>query len=167
MLIDYSNCLPEGDLQKRKLDVRLRNTNKKSEIILKSGSWGGSDVRKEYSVLSESPFDNLVQVYKLIGLDKGVLCIRNIDVFTYEGVEIALVEVPGHSYFFEAEIELSEVEGVEKAQKIILSVLEKLGLTVYTDTEYFEYIEILNKEANKIFDANIESEDYFKENFGI
>lgn len=167
VLIDYSTCLPEQGIEGRKLDIRLRNTNKLSEIILKTGAWGGSDARREYSVKTNDSFDTLVQIYKLLGLSKGILCVRNIDVYTYKGVEIALVEVPEHSYFFEAEIELAETEGTEKAQATLKEVLNELGLVTYTDTEYFTYIELLNKEANTIFDANQESETYFKDTFGI
>ena len=96
-----------------------------------------------------------------------MLCIRNSDVYRYHGVEIALVEVPNHSYYFEAEIELAETEGIEKAQLLLKEVLSKLHLTTYSDTEYFAYIELLNKEANTIFDADKESETYFKDRFGI
>jgi len=167
VLIDYSTCLPEQGIEGRKLDIRLRNTSKVSEIILKTGAWGGSDARREYSVKTNDSFDTLVQIYKLLGLSKGVLCVRNIDVYTYHGVEIALVEVPGHSRFFEAEIELAETEGTEKAQSELKEVLSKLELTAYSDAEYFAYIEVLNKEANTIFDANQESETYFKDTFGI
>jgi len=167
VLIDYSTCLPEQGIEGRKLDIRLRNTNKLSEIILKTGAWGGSDARREYSVKTNDSFDTLVQIYKLLGLDKGVLCVRNIDVYTYHEVEIALVEVPGHSYFFEAEIELAEEEGIEKAQSTLREVLGELNLITYTDAEYFAYIELLNKEANVIFDAKTESETYFKDTFGI
>jgi|JI9StandDraft_1071089.scaffolds.fasta_scaffold224554_1 predicted adenylyl cyclase CyaB len=167
VLIDYSTCLPEQGVEGRKLDIRLRNTNKVSEIILKTGAWGGSDARREYAVKTNDSFDTLVQIYKLLGLSKGVLCVRNIDVYTYHGVEIALVEVPGHSYFFEAEIELAETEGTEKARAQLKEVLHKLGLTAYSDADYFAYIEVLNKEANTIFDSNQETETYFKDTFGI
>ena len=39
VLIDYSTCLPEQGIERRKLDIRLRNTNKVSDIILKTGAW--------------------------------------------------------------------------------------------------------------------------------
>ncbi|MBP9760181.1 MAG: hypothetical protein KBD24_02315 [Candidatus Pacebacteria bacterium] len=167
VLIDYSTCLPEQGIEGRKLDVRLRNTNKLSEIIIKTGAWGGSDARREYSVKTKDSFDTLVQVYKLLGLTKGVLCVRNIDVYTYRGVEIALVEVPEHSYFFEAEIELSEEDGIESAQAKLTEVLGELHLVAYSDAEYFAYIALLNKEANIFFDTDAESETYFKDTFGI
>jgi len=77
------------------------------------------------------------------------------------------VEVPDHSYFFEAEIELSEEEGTEHAQSKLREVLSDLNLVTYSDAEYFAYIELLNKEANIIFDANLESETYFKDTFNI
>ena len=162
VLIDYSK-----GIENRTLDIRLRNTNKISEIIVKTGAWGGSDARREYGVKTNDSFDTLVQIYKLLGLSTGVLCVRNSDVYKYQGVEIAIVEVSNHSYYFEAEIELSETEGIEKAQSLLKEFLSKLDLTAYSDTEYFTYIELLNKEANTIFDADKESETYFKDRFGI
>ena len=41
VLIDYSKGIED-----RMLDIRLRNTNKVSEIIVKTGAWGGSDARR-------------------------------------------------------------------------------------------------------------------------
>ena len=167
VLIDYSTLLPEEGIKGRKVDIRLRNTNNVSEIIIKTGAWGGSDARREYSVKSDASFDTLVQAYRLLGYDRGVLCVRNIDVYNYEGIELAVVEVPGHSYFFEAEIELSEEGGTEDAQEKLKEVLRSLGLSIYSDSEYFDYIETLNKEANTIFDAEKESDHYFAETFSI
>lgn len=167
VLIDYSTLLPEEGIKGRKVDIRLRNTNKVSEIIIKTGAWGGSDARREYSVKSDASFDTLVQVYRLLGYDRGVLCVRNIDVYNYEGIELAVVEVPGHSYFFEAEIELSEEVGTGDAQEKLKEVLLSLGLSIYSDAEYFDYIETLNMEANTIFDAEKESDHYFADTFSI
>ncbi len=167
VLIDYSTLLPEQDLKNRKVDIRLRNTNKVSEIIIKTGNWGGSDVRREYSIKSDAPFDTMVQAYMLLGYTKGVLCIRNIDVYNYAGIEIAVVEVPDHSYFFEAEIETDDEDNVEEAQAKLKKVLTALDLRAHSDSEYFDYIEQLNKEANIIFDTAKESETYFADNYGI
>lgn len=167
VLIDYSTFLPEGGIRGRKVDIRLRNTNNVSEIIIKTGAWGGSDARREFSIKSSAPFDTLVQVYRLLGYSKGVLCVRNISVYKYKGIELAVVEVPGHSFFFEAEIELSEENEKEKAQTKLREVLHSLSLDIYSDSEYFDYIEILNKEANTIFDAEQESEQYFAEIYSI
>lgn len=167
VLIDYSTCLPEQGIEGRQLDIRLRNTNGISETIVKTGSWGGSDARREYSVKTNDSFDTLVQIYRWLGYRRGVLCVRNIDVYQYRGVELAIVEVPGHSHFFEAEIELPEETGSETAQVQITQALDALGLVVCTDAEYFAYIDVLNKEANRIFDAEQEPETYFKDTFGI
>jgi len=167
VLIDYSTLMQKEAIEDRKVDIRLRNTNNVSEIIIKTGSWGASDIRREYSVKSDSSFDTLVQVYLLLGYTKGVLCVRNIDVYKYSGIEIAIVEVPGHSYFFEAEIELTEEEGVEVAQDKLREVLKSLDLKVYSDSGYFDYIATLNEDANIVFDARKESEHYFANTFSI
>jgi len=49
--IDYSTFL-EGGVRERDKDIRVRVTNGVPEIIVKLGSWGGAEARKELSVLT-------------------------------------------------------------------------------------------------------------------
>lgn len=168
VLIDYSTYLPNEGIRERTRDIRLRCTNGIPEIIVKLGNWGGSERRKELSVLTaKGEFDKLVQIFAALGLTKGILCIRKSVVFMYKGIEFALVEVPNHSYYFEAEKMASETDDKEKTKLDILESLKKLGLTAFTDEEFFQYIELLNKEANEVFDFDVYTENYFKERFGI
>ena len=46
-----------------------------------------------------------------------MLCVRKSKVYEYEGIEFALVEVPGHSYYYEAEKMAHENEDAEKIIK--------------------------------------------------
>lgn len=167
VLIDYSMFLPNQGISQRTKDIRLRTTNGVSEIVIKTGSWGGNDQRNEYSAKTESTFDNLVQIYKLLGYSKGMLCVRYTNVFEYKGIEIAIVEVPNHSYYFEAELELQPGDDVNKAQEEINTVLKELQLESFSDEEYFKYIETLNKEVNTVFDANLVENDYFRKNYNV
>ncbi len=167
ILIDYSTLIPEQGIEKRNTDIRLRNTNGVSEIITKTGSWGGSDVRREYKATVAGSFDTLVQIYRFLGYSRGVLCMRNIDVYKYKNVEITLVEVPEHSYFFEAEIEQDGTDNLDSIKEQLEETLRFFELQVFSDTEYFAYIEKLNKEANTIFDAEVEPEEHFKVKFNI
>ncbi len=164
VLIDYSTFLGDG-LKNRKKDIRLRITNGNPEIIVKLGDWTSSNHRKELSVFTEEgSFDTLVQIYAALGYEKGMLCERTTEVYNYDGIEFAIVEVPGHSFHFEAEI-MSDEDGVDAARKHIQEVCDKLDMEIFTDEGYIAYIEKLNKEANEVFDFKKYTENYFENRY--
>lgn len=164
VLIDYSTFLGDG-LKNRKKDIRLRITNGKPEIIVKLGDWNSSNHRKELSVFTEAgSFDRLVQIYAALGYEKGMLCERTTQVYEYKDIEFALVEVPGHSFHYEAEI-MSTEDGVDQAKKHIEDVCKELGLEIFTDQGYMDYIETLNEEANEVFEFKNYTEDYFENRY--
>lgn len=164
VLIDYSTFLGDG-LKNRKKDIRLRITNGKPEIIVKLGDWNSSNHRKELSVFTEAgSFDRLVQIYAALGYEKGMLCERTTQVYEYKDIEFALVEVPGHSFHYEAEI-MSTEDGVDQTKKHIEDVCKELGLEIFTDQGYMDYIETLNKEANEVFEFKNYTEDYFENRY--
>lgn len=158
VLIDYSS-----GMENRTKDIRIRETNGVPEIVLKLGSWGGTESREEISIKTESgKFESLVKVFGELGYEKGVLCVRNSMVYDYKGIEFALVEVPNHSFFFEAEI-VSTPEGAEEAEKNIKQICDELNLKVFSKDDFFEYINTLNKEANIDFDYKNFEKGYFEE----
>ncbi|HLC63487.1 MAG TPA: CYTH domain-containing protein [Candidatus Nanoarchaeia archaeon] len=168
VLIDYSCFIPGEELTSRTKDIRLRVTNKVPEIIVKVGKFGGSEMRKELSVLTNiGEFDKLVEIFGLLGLKKGVLCFRKSKVYDYKGIEFALVEVPGHSYYFEAEMMVHTRSDKSKAQKHILDVCKDLGLKTFDDDGFYAYIERLNKESNEVFEFKNHKKDYFKKRFKL
>ncbi len=167
ILLDYSTFL-EGGVRERTLDIRARITNGVPEMIIKKGSWGGSDSREEISVIGqEGSFTNMVRLYAALGYKKAVLVERNSLVYRYGDTEIALVEVPGHSHFFEVEKEVQDKDDIGKAQEEIKQVCAELGLSVFSDDEWFDYVELLNKEANGVFDFDTDGPDFFKNKYGI
>ena len=164
VLIDYSTFLGDG-LKNRKKDIRLRITNGNPEIIVKLGDWNSLSHRKELSVFTETgSFDTLVQIYAALGYTKGMLCERTTKAYNYDGIEFAIVEVSGHSFHFEAEI-MSNEENVESAKSHIKDVCNKLGIRIFTNEEYIEYIEKLNKEVNEVFDYNNYTDNYFEDRY--
>lgn len=164
IIIDYSTFLGDG-LKNRKKDIRLRITNGQPEIIVKLGEWNSSNHRKELSVFTETgSFDRLVQIYAALGYTKGMLCERTTQVYEYDGIEFALVEVPNHSFHFEAEI-MSNEQNIASSKEHIKNTCGKLGLKIFSDKEYIEYIETLNKEANEIFDFKNYTENYFENRY--
>ncbi|MBI4086433.1 hypothetical protein HY416_00410 [Candidatus Kaiserbacteria bacterium] len=167
ILIDYSTFLP-GGIRERQIDIRLRVTNGVPEIIVKIGDWGGTEKRKELSVTTTSnTFDTLTEIFAALGYEKGMLCVRKSHVYEYKGIEFALVEVPGHSYYYEAEKMARDDEDADALAKEIADVCAELNLPIFEKQGFFEYIETLNKEANELFDASTAPQGYFKDRFGV
>lgn len=168
VLIDYSTYLQNEGIENRTKDIRLRVTNKIPEIIVKLGKWGGEENRKELSIpTKQGEFDKLVQIFGAIGLTKGSLCVRKIKVYDYKNVEFSLVEVPNHSYYFEAEKLIDNNDNEEKAKNEIKKICKELNLNLFNDDEFFQYVKKINKEVNEIFDFNNYKEDYFKNRFNL
>lgn len=167
ILIDYSTFL-KGGVENRQKDIRLRVTNGIPEIIVKIGKWGGVEQRKELSVLTKpGKFDTLVEIFAALGFCKGMLCVRKSKVYEYKGLEFALVEVPGHSYYYEAEKMAWAQEDTDRITTEIMIVCKNLGLAIFNRKQFFEYIKKLNKEANEVFDCRRHTPNYFKNRFGL
>lgn len=167
ILIDYSTFL-KGGVENRQKDIRLRVTNGVPEIVVKLGKWSGADQRKELSVSTKpGEFDTLVEIFAALGFYKGVLCVRKSKIYEYKDIEFALVEVPGHSYYYEAEKMASKGEDSEKITHEIKDICKDLKLDVFNEKQFFEYIHQLNKEANEIFDYTSYTSNYFKNRFGL
>ncbi len=167
VLIDYSTFL-EGGVKKRKKDIRLRVTNGIPEIIIKVGEWGGTEQRKELSAfIKPGEFDTLVEIFGELGFDKGMLCVRKSKVYEYKDIEFALVEVPGHSYYYEAEKMANNEENGDELIKEIENACKELKLNIFDKKQFFEYVDKLNKEANEVFDYKNYTSNYFKNRFNL
>lgn len=168
ILLDYSTFLPGEGIKDRKKDIRVRVTNGIPEIVVKLGSWGGSESRKELSFKgSPGSFDTLVEIFGNLGFTKAVLCERRARAYDYKGVEFALVEVPGHSYYFEAEKMAHGEADMAEVESEIRTVCEELGLSILTKEDFFRYIDTLNKEANAVFEFDSHTENRFHDEFGV
>lgn len=140
-----------GLSHEKKIDLRIKETNKNYEFSLKVGKLGNSN-RKEISI--PFPADKSEQAFeflKFLGHREGVKAIRNAKIYSYKDIEWAIVEVPNHSFYFEAEKLVFNKSQGKKAEEEIKKVAKELDLTIATPKETVEYIKILDKEANKIF----------------
>lgn len=168
ILIDYSTLNENDGMEKRTKDVRLRVTNGIPEIIIKIGKWGADEARKEISIKAASgTFDDLVEVFAHLGWKRGVLCVRNSLVYNYKDIEFALVEVPGHSYYFEAEMMIEKAESKITAVNHIKDICAELKLKTFTQKDFFDYLEILNTKVNEIFDYDQVEAQYFMNRFSV
>ena len=160
IMIDYSTFLEGEGIRDRQKDIRLRMTNGVPEIMIKLGPWGGVDQRKELSVTTEpGTFNTLVEIFAALGFLKGMMCQRNSVVYEYKGIEFSMVEVPHHSWYFEADKMVHERD-ILQATEEVTRVCNELGLEVFSKEDFFAYIETLNKEANTVFDFNAFSAEY-------
>ena len=168
VLIDFSESIGSKKLDKRSVDLRIRSTNGIPEIILKQGKWAAQDARNEISILTErGSFDKLVEFFGAIGITKGVLCERNIATFDYKDIEFALIKIAEKYYTFEAEVLVGDRKESEIARKKINDVCRELGLDIYSDKEFFDFIQLLNGTVNKKFDFAEYEPGFFKKKYGI
>jgi len=168
VLIDYSLFIPSEGMESRKNDIRLRVTNKIPEIVVKTGKMGGSDEREEVSVLArKNNFDNLVKIFAILGLKKGMLCIRRGSIYKYKNIEFSLIEVPNHSFYFEVEKLIRKNEDKDKVKQELLDVCRQLNLKIFSDKSLYSYLRRLNHEANEVFNFKDYKDNYFKQRFNL
>lgn len=168
ILIDYSTFLPGEGIRDRQKDIRVRVTNGIPEIVVKLGSWGGSESRRELLFKGkEGEFETLVEIFGQLGFIKGTLAKRDALVYDYKGVEFALIKTPGQHYFFEAEKMAHSEEDFAKVENEIREVCGELKLEVVSKDEFFEFVDELNKTDNSIFEFKDFKENYFKDKFGV
>lgn len=132
------------------LDVRLRVTNGKLEIITKQGDFA-AQYREESSIfLQAGQFEEALKCLSLLGYKKGIGAYRIIERYMYRDVEFSLVTVPGYAYFYEAE-KLVE-NNPDKSAETIKALLKTMELKVFEENEFKSFIEDLDHNANILFD---------------
>ncbi len=142
-------------------DIRAKITNGKAELSIKLGNWGAEDQREETSIyIKQNQFMNLIKGFRLLGHKKVIWAQRNSERYQIGEIELAIIEVPGHSIFFEIEIEVEKQEQVQAAREKIINLAKKLKLSFYTDQEWFQSVEKLDKEANRFL--NLEKQEDIK-----
>ena len=168
ILIDYSTFLKGEGIRNRQKDIRVRVTNGIPEIIIKLGSWGGSESRRELSFKGKKgEFETLVEIFGQLGFTKGMLAERNSIVYEYKGIEFVLARTPGHRYYFEAEKMAHSKADFKKVENEIREICKELELNIVSKEGFFKFIEELNKTDNQVFDFKDFKENYFKDKFGI
>ena len=155
---DFSTFIPGEGLRGRTKDFRIRETNGQPEVILKLGAWQGSDRREELSVLTaKGSTETLLKIFGEMGFEKAVKGVRHTFAYDYKSVEMALVEVPDHSYYFEAEIVAPAKSDHGKVHKQIEKVINELGLELFSEDGFHKYIDLLNSESNEIYEYKKET----------
>jgi len=166
-------CYPDPNtgslVEECKIDIRIRTTNGIPEIIIKEGEWGGeNESRKELFLRGKKgEFDKMVMMLAALGHKKGIFAERRGAVYMYKGIEFSLVEVPDHSFYFEAEVMVKSKDRQKLATEKILKICAELGLKPLSQQEFYDYINRLNAESNEPFDFANYQEGYFNRRYGI
>jgi len=133
-----------SEVKDEKIDLRLRVTNGKSEVVLKHGKWGSADSRKEFSFdVDNDQFWDYLEFLRILGYKNFLLTPTIKNDYLYDGVEFSLVEVPGWGYYFEAEI-LTEAENIETANEKVHQTITSLGLSILDEAGYFAILDEIN-----------------------
>lgn len=131
-------------LGRSKIDLKLRITNKKTELVLKYGKWGGNDARKEFLFpIDSKKFEEAIEFLFILGFYYGALQATKSHLYMYKGVEVVLVDVPKFGYYFEAEISTDQ-NSVKSANQKIMSICKELNLGVFDDRGLRKLLRALN-----------------------
>jgi len=134
------------------IDLKVRITNKKAELAMKHGKWGGKDARREFLFpIEKEKFDEMVDFLKILGWTHGITMATKTFVYKYKEIEFALVEVPKWGYYFEAEI-LADENTAKEADEKLEAECKKIGLKLITDEEFYVMIDEINSLPGMRFD---------------
>ena len=152
-------------MSKSPLDLRVRVTNKKSELVLKYGKNSGNDARQEFSFPVDSEqFGEMTDFLKILGFYYGVLQATKTYVYEYKDIEFALVDVPGWGHYFEAEI-MAESGSIKAADQKIMATLDELELKVLNEKEFYKLLDDLSNRPGFRFNFKKENFSDLKKRF--
>ncbi len=153
-VITASSSKSVKEVVDEKIDLRIRVTNGKSELVLKHGKWGSMDSRREINIAFDTnDFSEMIDFIRLIGFNRVVLQATDTRCYKYKGIEFALVHVPGWGHYFEAEI-MADKDESETAHRTIGQELERLELKIANQEEYHKLLDEMNNREGFRLDLN-------------
>ena len=147
------------------IDLKLRITDGKTELVMKYGKCSGSDSRKEFLFeIDSEKFDQMVEFLEILGFRHGVLQATTTHTFLYKQIEFALVTVPNWGYYFEAEI-VTDKKSVKTADARIYKQCSDLGLKVPDEDAFWKLLDSLNSRDGFKFDLEHQDFSQIKKRF--
>jgi len=138
------------------VDLRVRKSNKKEAIIIKTGDFSDKK-REEIEIeLKEGEIIDALKLFETLGFKEGMIYFGQSWEYEYEGFEVKLVKY-GEDYF-NWEIE-SHNENLDPN-----SLAEKLNLIPLTREEYKKEIDWQNLNLHQLYSLKV-VEKILKENF--
>jgi predicted adenylyl cyclase CyaB len=137
----------------REVDIRLRDTDGRCEIMVKHKASENNVARSELSLkLADSNLDTAKAVLKSLGYAKGLWMHRKKDIYVYRDVEWSLVEAPKGYLYYEAEKEVESAAYAAEAEKELEAEAAKLNLPILSPDEYRVLIHELTENVNKVIE---------------
>jgi adenylate cyclase class IV len=141
------------DIKDEKVDLRLRITNKKPELVLKYGIWEGSDARKEFNFpVKIEHFMEWIDFLKCLDWSLTVVYANTLASYEYKGIEFTVVEIKDFGYTYEAEILAKDDAEAKTAKKIIKEVCTELNLKEYKKGEFESQCDSINNTKSLQYD---------------
>ncbi|MFZ2886412.1 MAG: hypothetical protein WA021_01185 [Minisyncoccia bacterium] len=154
LLFDYPGYA--DDPIKREVDVRLRSTDGKCEVMIKRKAHEHNAGRSEHSIPISGTLEDAKVLAKGFGCARGLWMHRKKEVYSYNGVEWSVVEAvaaPGKDgkdiWYYEAEQEVAEGADVEEVRQALANEAAALNLSIFTPDEYHEFVNMLGREVNQ------------------
>ncbi len=140
-----------NDFVGRGVDIRLRNTDGKCEIMLKYKASESGVGRREVSLpLGESNLETAKEIVKALGYSKAIKMLRDKEVYEYQGAEWSLVRAPKGVMYYEIEKMLEDESGITKAKEELLKCARDLHLEVLDEKGTRNFISFLDREVNEV-----------------
>ena len=166
-LVYFRDKIPKDlrEIKDEKVDLKLRVTNKKVELILKYGLFTASHARKEISIrLNNKDFENCIEILNYLNWSNAVIDATKTYVYNYKNIEFSLVETKEYGYNFEAEI-LTNKNNVDDAKKKIMPILKELSLRPFTQDEIFDWCNKMNNDKKLMFNFNKDPIEEIREKY--
>lgn len=152
-------------LHKNPVDLKIRITNKKSELVLKYGKWGGKDARREFLFpINSRKFEEMIDFLFILGFYYGVFNATKTYFYKYKNIEFALVEVPNFCYYFEAEM-MANKNDTEKINEKIFNECKKLNLKIFSNIALYKLLDKLNNRPGYRFNFKKQKFSEIKKRF--
>lgn len=155
----FRNFIPKDikEIKDEEIDLKIRITNDKPEIVIKKGIFGSLNTRKEVSIFFEKEeIQKYIDFLSILGWSLGVIYTTNSHIYEYENIEFSLVKIGGYGYNFEVEI-LCDKKDVNKAKEKIEKMLKKLNLNKMSEEDLNKQCNIINNRKELQFNFNSES----------
>jgi len=164
ILIDYS----AESIERRTLDVRLKQKGDVPEISIKRGPAGDWTEREEIETkLAPGEFSNAVRMFAALGFVRGTVCVRDMLHASYGGANFTLVDPGDDLFYYEADIVVKDPDAAREAKKTLETLAKKMKLPIWGQNEMFAFIRELDRRVNYVYDYGVQGPEHFKEKFGI
>ncbi len=167
-LMYFKNKIPKyiGEIKGEKVDLRLRISNKKAEIVLKYGLFGYVNKREEIIIPIElSKFDEAIRFLKYLGWTKTVVYATKTYMYKYKNTELVITDIKDFGYSYEIEIMVNSEKDVSRTENELFKIIKDLNLRKYTKEGFDKQCNDINNTKELQIDFKEESFSRIKNKF--